>query len=245
MKDETGETCSPADLKERLFTNKSKRPGDDTKEALRTDGNTTAWQAWNVAHDLLWQSCRPDPPLVKLQIPLIDVPHKSSSQLKATTLSLALTSSPCLITLPNRAPFGLKLLGCTSQIPLKNGFSPVPLASMIARTLSFQATARLLSRPSLRATFVANSRSTNSRPSLSPSKLKMRRNWMSLPRRAYNETNLSSSSALCRFQYYHQCPARYCPSGQSLPLWAILHHLARAYRIPAIVVLSSRRPTSY
>ena len=28
---------SPADLEERLFTNKSKRPGDDMKEALRTD----------------------------------------------------------------------------------------------------------------------------------------------------------------------------------------------------------------
>ena len=40
---------SPADLKERLFTNKSKRPGDDLKEALRTDDDTIAWQAWNVA----------------------------------------------------------------------------------------------------------------------------------------------------------------------------------------------------
>ena len=29
---------SPADCKERLFTNKSNRPGDDMKEALRTDG---------------------------------------------------------------------------------------------------------------------------------------------------------------------------------------------------------------
>ena len=55
---------SPADLKERLFTNKSKRPGDDLKEALRTDDDTVAWQAWNVAHDLIWQSCRPGPPLV-------------------------------------------------------------------------------------------------------------------------------------------------------------------------------------
>ena len=34
------------------------------KEVLRTDGNTIAWQAWNVAHDLIWQSCRPGPPLV-------------------------------------------------------------------------------------------------------------------------------------------------------------------------------------
>ena len=55
---------SPAELKERLFTNKSKRPGDDLKEALRTDDDTLAWQAWHVAHDLIWQSCRPGPPLV-------------------------------------------------------------------------------------------------------------------------------------------------------------------------------------
>ena len=55
---------SPADLKERLFTNKSKRPGDDLKEALRTDDDTLAWHAWNVAHDLIWESCRPGPPLV-------------------------------------------------------------------------------------------------------------------------------------------------------------------------------------
>eukprot|EP00434_Breviolum_minutum_P024858 symbB.v1.2.021955.t1/scaffold1926.1/size95923/11 len=36
---------SPAEREERLFTNKSNRPGDDMKEALRTDGNTAAWQA--------------------------------------------------------------------------------------------------------------------------------------------------------------------------------------------------------
>ena len=55
---------SPAELKERLFTNKSKRPGDDLKEALRTDDDTLAWQSWHVAHDLIWQCCRPGPPLV-------------------------------------------------------------------------------------------------------------------------------------------------------------------------------------
>ena len=55
---------SPAELKERLFTNKSKRPGDDTKEALRTDGNTIAWQAWDIARNIIWQSCQPGPPLV-------------------------------------------------------------------------------------------------------------------------------------------------------------------------------------
>ena len=55
---------SPAELKERLFTNKSKGPGDDLKEALRTDDDTLAWQAWHVAHDLIWQCCRPGPPLV-------------------------------------------------------------------------------------------------------------------------------------------------------------------------------------
>ena len=37
-------------------------PNDDLKEVLRTD--TLAWQAWNVAHVLIWQSCRPGPPLV-------------------------------------------------------------------------------------------------------------------------------------------------------------------------------------
>ena len=36
-------------LKERLFTNKSKRRDDDTKETLRADGNTIAWQTWYVA----------------------------------------------------------------------------------------------------------------------------------------------------------------------------------------------------
>ena len=41
-----------------------KRPGDDLKEALRTDDDTLAWQAWHVAHDLIWQCCRPGPPLV-------------------------------------------------------------------------------------------------------------------------------------------------------------------------------------
>ena len=51
-------------ISKRLFTNKSKRPEDDLKEVLRTDDDTLAWQAWNVAHDLIWQSCRPGPPLV-------------------------------------------------------------------------------------------------------------------------------------------------------------------------------------
>ena len=71
-----------------------------------------------------------------------------TTNMKPPHFSLTLTSSPCLIMSPNMAPFGRKLLGCTSQIPSKNGFSPVRLASMIARTLSFQAIARLLSRPS-------------------------------------------------------------------------------------------------
>ena len=81
-------------------------------------------------------------------------------------------------------PDHVTLLGCTFQIPLEDGFSPAPLASMIARTLTFQATEILLCRPSLPATFVVNSRSTNLRPSLMPSKLKMTRNWMPLPLRA-------------------------------------------------------------
>ena len=39
-------------------------PGDDTKEALRTDGNTAAWEAWYAAQNLIWQLCQPAPPLV-------------------------------------------------------------------------------------------------------------------------------------------------------------------------------------
>ena len=74
--------------------------------------------------------------------------NPSTTNMKPPHFSPTLTSSPCLIMSPNMAPFGLKLLGCTSQTPSKNGFSPVRLASMIARTLSFQAIARLLSRPS-------------------------------------------------------------------------------------------------
>ena len=55
---------SPAELKERLFTNKSNRPGDDMKEAWRTDGNTATWQAWYAAQDQLGQLRQPAPPLV-------------------------------------------------------------------------------------------------------------------------------------------------------------------------------------
>ena len=61
---------------------------------------------------------------------------------------------------------GLKLLVVHPDSIIENGFFPVPLASMIVRTSTFQATASLLSRPSLRATFVANSQSTNSNPRL-------------------------------------------------------------------------------
>ena len=61
---------------------------------------------------------------------------------------------------------GLKLLVVHPDSIIENGFFPVPLASMIVRTSTFQATASLLSRPSLRATFVANSQSINSNPRL-------------------------------------------------------------------------------
>ena len=55
---------SPAEREERLFTNKSNRPGDDMKEASRTDGNTAAWQAWSTTQNQLWQLRQPAPPLV-------------------------------------------------------------------------------------------------------------------------------------------------------------------------------------
>ena len=102
------------------------------------------------------------------------------------------------------------------------------------KALSFQETARLLSRPSLRATSAANSRSNNSRPSLSPSKLKMTRNWMSLPRRAV-EWSAPNKPWLVFCTLPLPVPSRVPRS--LLPLWAILHHLPRAYRMPAVVVL--------
>ena len=34
------------------------------KEALRTDDDAKAWQAWHAAHDPIWQSCIPGPPSV-------------------------------------------------------------------------------------------------------------------------------------------------------------------------------------
>ena len=84
---------SPAELKERLFTNKSKRPGDDTKEALRTDGNTIAWQAWDTARNIIWQSCQPGPPLVfpgekEIFVPCMPKSEKKNKSFPLPTLAL-------------------------------------------------------------------------------------------------------------------------------------------------------------
>ena len=48
---------------ERLFTNRSNRPGDDMKDELRTDGDPIAWRAWSTAQNQLWQLRQPAPPL--------------------------------------------------------------------------------------------------------------------------------------------------------------------------------------
>ena len=55
---------SLTEREERLFTNKSNRPGDDMKDALRTDGDPAAWQAWSITQNQLWQLRQPAPPLV-------------------------------------------------------------------------------------------------------------------------------------------------------------------------------------
>ena len=55
---------SLTEREERLFTNKSNRPGDDMKDALRTDGDPVAWQAWSTTQNQLWQLRQPAPPLV-------------------------------------------------------------------------------------------------------------------------------------------------------------------------------------
>ena len=52
-----------SEREERLFTNRSNRPGDDMKDELRTDGDAMAWQAWYAAQNQLWQLRQPAPPL--------------------------------------------------------------------------------------------------------------------------------------------------------------------------------------
>ena len=45
---------SLAEREERLFTNRSNRPGDDMTDTLRTDNDAHAWYAWRTAHSQLW-----------------------------------------------------------------------------------------------------------------------------------------------------------------------------------------------
>ena len=52
-----------SEREERLFTNRSNRPGDDMKDELRTDGDPIAWRAWSTAQNQLWQLRQPAPPL--------------------------------------------------------------------------------------------------------------------------------------------------------------------------------------
>ena len=55
---------SPTEREERLITNKSNRPGDDVKDALRTDGDPAAWQAWTTTQNQLWHLRQPAPPFM-------------------------------------------------------------------------------------------------------------------------------------------------------------------------------------
>ena len=52
-----------SEREERLFTNRSNRPGDDMKDELRTDGDPIAWRMWSTAQNQLWQLRQPAPPL--------------------------------------------------------------------------------------------------------------------------------------------------------------------------------------
>ena len=54
---------SLSEREERLFTNRSNRPGDDMKDELRSDGDPVAWQAWRTRQNQLWQLRQPDPRL--------------------------------------------------------------------------------------------------------------------------------------------------------------------------------------
>ena len=52
-----------AEREERLFTNRSNRPGDDMKDELRTDSDPIAWRIWSTSQNQLWQLRQPAPPL--------------------------------------------------------------------------------------------------------------------------------------------------------------------------------------
>ena len=54
---------SLAEREERLFTNRSNRPGDDMTDVLRTDNDAHAWYAWRTAHGQLWGLRQSAPPL--------------------------------------------------------------------------------------------------------------------------------------------------------------------------------------
>ena len=54
---------SLAEREERLFTNRSNRPGDDMKDELRTDNDSYAWSTWRTSQDQLWQLRQPAPPV--------------------------------------------------------------------------------------------------------------------------------------------------------------------------------------
>ena len=54
---------SLAEREERLFTNRSNRPGDDMKDELRTDHDSYAWSTWRTAQDQLWQLRQPALPV--------------------------------------------------------------------------------------------------------------------------------------------------------------------------------------
>ena len=52
---------SLSEREERLFTNRSNRPGDDMKDELRSDGDPVVWQAWSTTQNQLWQLRQPAP----------------------------------------------------------------------------------------------------------------------------------------------------------------------------------------
>ena len=58
-----GSGSYPLAERERLFTNRSNRPGDDMKDELRTDSDPTAWRTWRTSQNQLWQLRQPASPL--------------------------------------------------------------------------------------------------------------------------------------------------------------------------------------
>ena len=145
-------------------------------------------------------------------------PIPSTINTKPQHFSLTLTSSPCLIMLPNTARSGAQTLGLHIPESIRQWLLSGAPRIYDRKDLDLPGKPPdSSSRPSLSDTFVVSLRSINSLPSLLPG---MQKNDQELDAAATEcrkmkrpKQTFARLSHPGRFQYDHQCPARSCPSG--------------------------------